>query len=330
MKSEILSMLREKNDFVSGQEMCEHFNVSRTAVWKAISSLKKEGYQIEAVNNKGYRLIHQDDILSLQEISSRLNQQQIWNNRKIVFLETTTSTNIDAKRYLEEKEQDVLVVTNYQTNGHGRRNRQWVSTDQKSLCMSIGLKPEFLPNRASSITLLAAICVCRAIRRITGLDAKIKWPNDIVISGKKVCGILTQMNAEVDYVNWIVVGIGVNVNETNFPKEQAPHATSLFLESHESYHRVLVLQEIMKEFEAEYSYFEKEADLARWKEEYEGYLVNRNQDVKVLDLKESYVGKSLGIDNQGQLLVKNEQGEIKTVFAGEVSVRGLYGYVDGE
>ncbi|MCM1160600.1 MAG: biotin--[acetyl-CoA-carboxylase] ligase [Roseburia sp.] len=326
MKTEILSLLRERENYVSGQELCNHFGVSRTAVWKVMNQLKEEGYEIEAVKNKGYKLLNQPDILSVNEIAGRLNTK--WAGRKLYCLEETGSTNTDAKRLLEEGAPDgTLVVADKQNSGKGRRGRSWSSPKGTSIYMSIGLKPSYNPDKASMVTLIMALAVAKGIREQAGLAAFIKWPNDVVVNKKKVCGILTEMNAEPDYIHSVVIGTGINVNEQEFPKEIRETATSLFLEKGEKLTRARLVACVMEYFEQDYEKFLECGNLSGFLEEYNGLLINRGKKVKVLDPKQEWEGTARGINEKGELLVEDEKGQLVEVYAGEVSVRGLYGYV---
>lgn len=326
MKTEILSLLRERENYVSGQELCNHFGVSRTAVWKVMNQLKEEGYEIEAVKNKGYKLLNQPDILSINEIAGRLNTK--WAGRKLYCLEETGSTNTDAKRLLEEGAPDgTLVVADKQNSGKGRRGRSWSSPKGTSIYMSIALKPSYNPDKASMVTLIMALAVAKGIREQAGLTAFIKWPNDVVVNKKKVCGILTEMNAEPDYIHSVVIGTGINVNEQEFPEEIRETATSLFLEKGEKLTRAKLVASVMEYFEQDYEKFLERGDLSGLLEEYNGLLINRGKKVKVLDPKQEWEGTARGINEKGQLLVEDEKGQLVEVYAGEVSVRGLYGYI---
>ena len=203
MKAKILRLLRERDGYISGQEICEKLAVSRTAVWKAVGQLKEEGYVIEAVQNKGYRLSEVPDLVTREEIVSRLETE--WAGHPTVFLEKTDSTNNEAKRLAEAgASHGTLVVAEFQEAGKGRRGRSWASQRGTGIWMTILLKPEFPPAQAAMLTLVAAMAVADGIQEVTGLHAGIKWPNDIVLSGKKVCGILTEMSAEPDYINHVV------------------------------------------------------------------------------------------------------------------------------
>lgn len=326
MKAEILAALRESHNYISGQELCEKFGVSRTAIWKAINQLKKEGYEIEAVTNRGYRIVSVPDLLSENEIKSRNKTQ--WLGKQVYYFEMLDSTNIKANHLAEEESSNHggLVVAEQQEQGKGRRGRGWVSNAHDSIYMSLILKPEIEPGNASMLTLVAAMAVQRGITRVTGLNAAIKWPNDIVISGKKICGILTEMSAQIDYVNHVIVGIGINVRQTEFTEELAQMATSLWLESGQHYNRAEIIEAVLEEFEIYYEKYIKTQDLTEIVHEYDKCLANRGQKVKVLDPKGQYEGVAQGITRRGELMVDTWESR-KLVSSGEVSVRGIYGYV---
>ena len=326
MKAEILALLRESDKFVSGQELCNRFGVSRTAVWKVINQLKKEGYRIEAVQNKGYHMVSSPDLLSKYELESRLDTQ--WLGKEIVYKEVVGSTNAEVRKLAEDGAKDgLLVVADSQTQGKGRRGRIWESPKGTNLYFSMLLKPEFEPDKASMITLVAAYSVAKVIRETTGLDAKIKWPNDIVVGKKKVCGILTEMSMERDYIHHVVVGIGINVNEEKFLEELEEMATSLKKEKGCLVSRANLLSAILLQFEADYLKFLAMEDLRPFLDEYNKILVNKGALVKVLDPKGEFSGIAGGIGADGRLIVFKENGQIEAVYAGEVSVRGMYGYV---
>lgn len=326
MKSKILMLLKNAGDYISGQELCEKFGVSRTAVWKAVGQLKKEGYRIEAVQNKGYRLLDAPDILSRDEILSCMETVRM--GRQVVYLERTGSTNQDAKRLAENgAESGTLVVTDCQETGKGRRGRSWVSPSGVNIYFTLLLRPDFAPDKASMLTLVMALSVAQAIEKQTGREAGIKWPNDIVMEGKKVCGILTEMTLEEAEIQSVVIGTGINVGQTEFPEEIRERATSLALVCGKSIPRSALIAEIMSCFEANYAIFEKSLNLSALKEAYEGFLLNLGKEVRVLDPAGEYGGRAKGINDNGELLVELADGSINCVYAGEVSVRGIYGYV---
>ena len=326
MSTEILTILRESEGYVSGQQLCEQMHVSRTAVWKVIEQLKKEGYTIEAVRNKGYRLTGSPDVMSSAEIESLL--ETAWAGRDVLYLDETDSTNVQAKKLGEaEGTHGTLIVSDRQTAGKGRRGRGWDSPSGASIYMSILLRPDILPDKAPMLTLVMALAVVRAVREITGEEAGIKWPNDIVLNKKKICGILTEMSAEIDYINHVVIGVGINVNTEDFPEEIKKTATSLFIETGKKWKRSEFIAAAMKYFEEYYEIFLKTQNLKMLQEIYNGFLVNKDAQVRVLEPGNEFDGCALGINETGELLVRKSDGEITKIYAGEVSVRGIYGYV---
>ncbi len=325
MKAEILTILKDTDGYVSGQELCEHFGVSRTAVWKAMNQLKKEGYEIESVQNKGYRLVKTPDILSKNELVSIRKTK--WVGTEICYFDVTDSTNTQAKSLGEgDAPNGTLVVADKQESGRGRRGRSFESPAGTGIFMTLLLKPEIEPQNASMLTLVAALAVAKGMEHMVELPVQIKWPNDIIVHGKKVCGILTEMSAQMDYVNYIVIGIGINVSNEDFPEEIKDVATSIYLESGKRINRAMLIEKIWEEFEAYYELYEKTQDLSKLVKEYDSYLVNRGQKVRVLDPREPYEGKAMGITDRGELIVDTWEAR-RLVSAGEVSVRGVYGYV---
>lgn len=326
MKAEILGLLRSRQEYVSGQELAERFGVSRNAVWKAIESLKKEGYEIEAVRNRGYLLNEAEEIYGRDELVSRLHTG--WAGCGLHFFPELGSTNIQAKVEAEAgAPHGMLVVTDVQTAGRGRRGKQWSSPADTNLYFSIVLRPQLSPDKAPMLTLVMGHSVSMAIRRVTGLPAGIKWPNDIVINGKKVCGILTEMSAEPDYIQHVVTGVGVNVRKQAFEGELAERACCLEQECGRKVSRSALLAAIMEQFEDDYECFMRSEDMSGLLDSYCNLLVNRGREVCVLDSGGAYRGVAQGITSGGELLVELPDGQVRQVYAGEVSVRGIYGYV---
>ena len=295
-------------------------------MWKAINQLKEAGYEIEAQQNKGYRLMAAPDLMTEAEIKSLLHTD--WVAKEVLYFDTIDSTNTKAQELAEKGyPSGTLVVADKQESGKGRRGRSWVSPSGTGIFMTLMIKPDINPNNASMLTLVAALAVAKAITSVTGEDAMIKWPNDIVVNGKKVCGILTEMNAQFDYINHIVVGIGINVHNESFPEEISQMASSLMIEAGgKRFHRAQIIAETMSYFEQYYDTFLKTQDLSALVREYDKLLVNRNKSVRVLDPKEPFDGKAMGITPKGELIVDTWESR-KLVSSGEVSVRGIYGYV---
>lgn len=250
-----------------------------------------------------------------------------WIGKEIVFYETIDSTNNQAKRLAEEGYKNgTLIVANEQSAGKGRHGRSWESPKDTAIFMSLLLRPDIKPDNASMITLVSALAVSRAITKLTGQQALIKWPNDIVMNGKKVCGILTEMSVKSGCTDYIVVGIGINVNTEAFPEEIQNTATSLYLEIGEHVSRVELIGQVWEYFEEIYEVYLQTQDLRKFVKAYDERLVNKNQYVRVLDPQEPFEGKACGITERGALIVETEK-ERRLVSSGEVSVRGIYGYV---
>lgn len=331
MRGKILTFLRERKDYVSGQELCDFFGVSRTAVWKAIHKLQEEGYQIEAVTNRGYHLVEQEqaEFFGATEIESRLHTK--WLGTPLYFYPETDSTNVRAKLAAEEGEQSgALFVADKQTAGRGRRGRSWESPAGGNMYFTLLLRPKIAPDRASMLTLVAAMALTKAIKDFLPKEEKpkvgIKWPNDVVLGDRKVSGILTEMSTEPEHIHYVVIGIGVNTGRQEWPEELADKATSLEETLGHKVNRSVLLARFLEEFEKAYETFLGTEDMTFLREEYNELSVNRENMVRVLDPKGEYEGLALGINNRGELLVET-QGEVREVYAGEVSVRGMLGYI---
>ena len=331
-KTDILTLLRNSGDYVSGQQLCDRFGVTRTAVWKVINQLKEEGYLIESVPHKGYRFVESpEDILSPGEITSRLTTE--WAGKKLCYYDVTGSTNNDAKRLGEEgMPHGTVVVADIQTAGKGRRGRGWQTLPGTALSFTLLLRPSFPADKASMLTLVIALSAAEAVEETTGLRAKIKWPNDIVVNGKKICGILTEMTMtpEMNEIQYVVMGVGINVNNADpqeFLEEMRDRTTSLRIESGRRIDRAALLNSLLVRFEANYETFLATVDLSGLRERYQSRLQGVGGEVRVLDPAGEYTGVSQGINDSGELLVVRDNGEKVRVYAGEVSVRGLYGYV---
>ena len=245
----------------------------------------------------------------------------------VYHYDAVDSTNTQCRRLAAEGVVNAVVTADCQTAGRGRMGRSFQSPAGKGLFFSILWRPDCAPEELLPLTALSAVAVCRAVQRVTGVRPQIKWPNDLVLSGKKICGILTEMSTDLDSIRYIIVGIGINVNTPDFPEDIAATATSLYLESGKSWKRSELIAAIMKRMEQYYEIFLKTADLSGLKEEYESKLANLGRQVKVLAPKQEYCGICRGITDGGELLVEREDGSISQVMSGEVSVRGIYGYV---
>lgn len=329
MKERILQELKNHaGQYISGEEISGILQVSRTAVWKCINQLKDMGYVIESQTKKGYRLLESPDSLLPQEMKGNINTEVIGQN--LTFFEQVDSTNLYAKRIAEGGFLDgTVIMANEQLNGRGRMGRDWVSPKGKGIWMTIMLKPRISPADASKVTLLAACAVCKAIEEISGLYTKIKWPNDIVLNGKKLCGILTEMSAEIDEINYLIIGIGVNVNIDleDFPKELQAIATSIKIEKGLGVIRKELAAGIINNFERYYKGFIKTGSIKDYINEYKERSAVLGKEVRVTSSTLEIQGTVVDISEDGQLQLEMQDGTIKEIISGEVSVRGLTGYI---
>lgn len=326
MKKQLLYVLRTAENAVSGQELCDRFHVSRTTIWKYMNQLKEEGYEIEAVQNKGYALKACPDTVSAWEVGSRLMDSCFL--QEVYGYDSIESTNKTARELVESGETTpFLVLAEEQTGGKGRRGRSWDSPAGTGIFMTYCLRPPIQPAKASVLTLVAGLAVAEAIEEVTGISGAIKWPNDVVIDGCKVCGILTEMSAEPDTISHIEVGIGINVNMQSFPEELAGKATSLALQAGRTICRPYLVEVVTRKFACYYEQFLERQDMSLLKEAYTKRLINKDKVVRIEQGKSQYTAIARGISEDGELIVELEDGTEKKVLSGEVSVRGVYGYV---
>lgn len=251
-----------------------------------------------------------------------------WAGCNIIYEEQVDSTNEVAKRAGDAgAEHGAVFRADRQSAGKGRRGRSWYSEAHDNLYFTILLRPKLAPEKASMLTLVMAYAVAQAVREETGLEGLIKWPNDIVVHGKKVCGILSEMKLAGTAVDYCVVGVGVNVGQKHFAEDIQDKATSLAVEAGRSVETNVLLQKILYFFEQEYECFMDAQNLEPMQAQYNALLINKDKQVRVLDPKGEYEGIARGITKTGELLVEVPGSLCKKVYAGEVSVRGLYGYV---
>lgn len=328
MKEKILKLLKEKNgDFLSGQEISEQFGVSRTAVWKDINALKNQGYEIESVSKKGYRLISSPDILTYEEIEPLLNTKFI--GRKIRYFDSIDSTNVKAKELANDGEADgAVVISEEQTMGKGRLGRSFISPKGKGIWMSIILRPEIEPQSASIITQIAAAAVNSAAAEME-IKTQIKWPNDIIVNDKKVCGILTEMNAELTNINYVIIGIGININvdEEDFTEEVRKKAGSFKTETGKSIDRKKFLAAFLNNFEELYESFIVNNNIKKTIKICRDNSVLIGKEINVIKRGNAVKAKALDINDEGLLIVEYESGKTENLISGEVSIRGLENYV---
>lgn len=320
MKKKVLEILKS-GEYCSGERISQKLNVSRTAVWKYVKKLKEDGYKIESVTNKGYRLISSPDLLTEAEITDGLATKYI--GKHIFYCRETDSTNNEAKRNNSAPEGSVFIAE-IQSGGKGRLGRKWLSEDNGGIWMTILLKPRIALEEISKITLAAGAAVCKAFRGI-GLSAGIKWPNDIVVNGRKICGILTELSAEADGVNYVALGIGINVNIKAFPKELENKATSVFIETGAEYNRAKLVRAVFEEFEKLYEEF-LSGRVGGFIKDYKAMCITVGKNVRVIKPDCEFDARAVDIDREGRLIVETEKGKMH-LNSGEVSVRGIYGYI---
>lgn len=310
MKEKILKILTENDCYISGEEIGEILGISRTAVWKNIVKLREKGYNIESVSNRGYRLTDKIDILNRDEIKYE----------NFIHLEEIDSTNEEGKRQANNGcKSGLVIVSDKQNSGKGRLGREWSAERNEGLYMSIVLRPDIVPQEAPQMTLIAGIAVMKVINKVTGLSSKIKWPNDIILNGKKLVGILTEMNAEMEKVNYIVVGIGININNESFEDELSKKATSLYIETGKRFKRSDIINEFVKIFEIYYNEFCRNG-FSSFVEEYNENCANVGCSVRTVGGKREIKGIAKGVNEKGEILIESK-GEIIPVMAGEVSLR---------
>ena len=314
IREKILDFLKRKADYVSGDQLSHRLGITRQALWKHIQALKDSGYDIVAVPHLGYRLISSPDRLMPLEVARDLNTKFV--GKKIYYFDTLSST-MDAAWQLGIKGslEGTIVLAETQTKGRGRLGRSWFSPKYKGIYLSLILRPKILPHQMPLLTLMNAVSICEAIREKTGLNCQIKWPNDILIHHKKLGGILTELDAETDLSRFVVIGIGLNVN--NDKKTLPLAATSLKEQKKQEINRLELLQEILRKIEANYFLFQKKGSqpiVEKWRD----WNISLGRRVKVIFQKEHIEGQALDIDSDGGLLIRNDAGLIQKVMAGDV------------
>ena len=319
--AKILSALRANPDGVSGAQLAEQLEISRAAVWARIEELRRLDYDIEAGPHFGYRLVSSPDALHADDLLARLGKTKIIGRDIQVFEQTTSTNDVMEKLARDGVKEGVVVFAESQTKGRGRLGRKWISPARKGLWFSVLLRPDLRPQEATQLTVASATALRRAIQAGTGLKPEIKWPNDILIGGKKVAGILTELSAEVDRVRHIILGIGVDVNldADEFPAELRKIATSLKIEAGETISRAELAVEILRELDLDYARicggkFPAVAD--EW--EAGCATIGKNVTVHIGDRK--IRGRAESLDDDGALLVRTEHGHLERIIGGDVTL----------
>ena len=310
----LLIFSKHKNTYVSGEEISKELGVSRASIWKHIETLRDLGYEIEASPHLGYKLIARPDRLIPEELKNNLQTKIL--GKKILAYESLDSTNDTAYQLAEKGEKEgTVVIAERQKKGKGRQGRQWASP-KGGIYLSCILKPDIEPKEVAKITLVSAVAVCDSITERASVPAMIKWPNDIIIRKKKVCGILTEMKAEQDKVNFVIVGIGVNVDTSvNLPKS----ATSLVKEADEKPAKVDLTQRILENLEHYLDVFNKEG-FDKIRDEWRRFSTTLGHHVKIHCHDEKIEGQALDVDNDGALVVRLDSGIQRRVLSGDVVI----------
>jgi BirA family transcriptional regulator, biotin operon repressor / biotin---[acetyl-CoA-carboxylase] ligase len=317
MNYRILQSLRQGQP-ISGEELGKRLNISRTAVWKHINELRSLGYQIESSPQAGYRLIKNSELLLPEEIMPGLDTRVI--GRKIAYYNEVTSTQDIAAELAKAGSADgTAVISESQTSGRGRKGRNWVSSPEGGLHLSLILKPDLAPAQVAHIPLVTGIALTRAIRQTTTLHPQIKWPNDIIINRKKAGGILTEMSSEIDRVNYIILGIGLNVNVPGsyLAPRIAGSATSLVEESGSPVSRAGLVQRFLNEFEILYHQY-LASGFSSVRDDWKALSNTLNSGVKIDDGSHLIEGIALDIDENGFLIVRKADGNISRIVSGDV------------
>ena len=322
MQKKILDILLNADDFISGQEISEKLGVSRQAVWKSINALKEKGYEIQSVTNRGYRLVSSPDYLNESSLKTLLHNKIIGKN--LIVLDSVNSTNDYLKKLGNEGcENGTVVAAREQTRGKGRLGRTWQSKKDDGIAFSVLLRPNVAPSEVSAITPLAGLAVCKTIREYTKLDCVIKWPNDIIVGRKKLVGILTEMSAEFDAVEYVITGIGINVDHTSFPEEIAFKATSLLLETGRHIDKNEFLACVLEHLENEFVKNNLELTPTALSE-YTDLCATVGRSVTFQRGTRRISGMAVGVSEHGELKVMMSDGTISLVNSGEVTVQGIY------
>ncbi|RDW22065.1 biotin--[acetyl-CoA-carboxylase] ligase [Oceanobacillus chungangensis] len=318
-RNKLIQLLADSSEkYISGQLLSDELQISRSAIWKHMKELEKDGYQIEGKSNKGYRIISYPDKLS--ENTIRWGLETNWIGKSIIHKESTTSTqHIAHDEARNGAAHGTIIIADEQTNGKGRMNRSWFSTKGKGMWLSIILRPKISPLQAPQLTLLTATVLADVLHSYCNVQPLIKWPNDILLHDKKIVGILTEMQAEQDIINYIVIGIGLNVNQSkdDLPEEISHRATSLLIETEKEHSIKALIQEILTTFEKSYDQYIKNG-FPEIKQKWESYGFKIGEEITIKTLKDHFRAIFLGIEEDGALRIKRMDGSIEKLYSAEI------------
>jgi BirA family biotin operon repressor/biotin-[acetyl-CoA-carboxylase] ligase len=322
LDAKILEALRASGEAsVSGAELSQQLKVSRAAVWARIQDLRGLGYEIEASPHKGYRLLATPDLLHADDLTARLGRPQVIGRDIQVFQQTTSTNDVVEKMGRDGVSEGVVVFAEAQTQGRGRLGRKWISPPRKGLWLSVLLRPDLQPQAATQLTIVSAVALRRAIEAQTGLRTEIKWPNDILVNGRKAAGILTELNGELDRVKYLVLGIGVdvNLNAGDFPAELRKHATSLKVELGKPVSRPELAVSLLRELDADYARLAG-GGFSALADEWEAHCTTIGHEVVIRLGERTLRGRAESLGDDGALLVRTEHGHLEPIIGGDVTL----------
>ena len=319
--TQILQALRSTAS-ISGAQLAETLGISRAAVWSRIEDLRKLGYEIHVSPHEGYQLRSAPDRLVADDIAALLGGRPVIGRDIRVFQETTSTNDVVEKLGRDGVKEGVVVFAESQTKGRGRLGRSWISRARKGLWFSVLLRPDIAPAAATRITVASATALARALRSVTQLPCEIKWPNDILVRDRKLCGILTEMNAEIEKIHYIVLGIGVNVNfeAADFPAELRPTATSLKIETQRGWSRAELAAEILRELEISCRKVAA-SQFGKLAEEWEALCSTLGRNVEIMSGGRTVLGRAESLDDEGALLVRTQHGRLERIVGGDVTLK---------
>ncbi|WP_404452828.1 biotin--[acetyl-CoA-carboxylase] ligase [Virgibacillus necropolis] len=318
-RNKLIKLLAENDsNYISGQQLSDDLQISRAAIWKHMKKLEEDGYKIEGKTKKGYRIIEYPAKTS--ENTLQWGLQTNWLGKKIIHKTSATSTqHLAHKLASENAPHGTVVIADEQTEGKGRMNRSWYSSKNKGIWMSIILRPEILPYLAPQLTLLTATVIADVFDKQLGVTPQIKWPNDLLINQQKAAGILTEMQAEQDQIQYIVIGIGINVNHSihDIPEELSEKATSLHIASNQERSIKDLIQQILQSIEPAYDHYIMNG-FSDAKKKWESYGFKIGQEIKINTMKKSWIARFNGIASDGALLIENDDGQIQKMYSAEI------------
>lgn len=319
----ILTALRQAGaGFMSGAELSQKLGVTRAAIWARIEELRKLGYDIAASPHQGYQLLSVPDVLHADDLLSLLQSVRVVGRDIRVFEETASTNDIVEKLARDGVKEGVVVFAESQSKGRGRLGRKWISPPRKGLWFSVLLRPNLRPQAATQLTVAAATALYRAIREVAGISPEIKWPNDILVDGRKIAGVLTELSAELDHINHLILGIGVDVNlaATEFPPDLRKIATSLKAETGKHIHRADLAAAILRELDHDYARI-CNGDFAKLADEWEQHCTTIGQRVSINIGDRITHGHAEALDDDGALLVRTQHGRLERIIGGDVTLQ---------